>query len=291
MKKLKKQDFKKVAWKGVAAGILLASQASAQQLADVNGYGNMLAAGCATCKSAYRSMSSSCAAKQSSCAAKQTAYNASCAAQSGRQPAQSCAQTAYNMPQNSCAAQQSSYNPPAGSCQAQPTPPATQRPEGKAWYTNNQGKWVEGQPPAEWTTNQPANPNQDQKVDTQYGQPQRQQQPQNSRFTSYNYTADADTAQQGKMTEESLSSQLNPQTRALFERMSPEGKALALKLANQSCKGQNDCKGLGTAANNCAGKNGCKGTSDAPFKDKNAAVTTAAKAMAEKRAKAFNSNY
>ena len=192
MKKLKKQDFKKVAWKGVAAGIMLASQASAQQFADVNSYANMLAAGCgSSCSTAYRNMpSSGCGGKQSAgCGGRQTAYNP---------PANSCSSTSM----------------------APSAPPATARPASEAYYTDPAtGQWRKGQPPAEWTTNQPANPNQDQKVDTQYGQPQqqRQQQYQNSQYTSY---ADStDTSAAGQDTEQTLSGKLNPQTRALFERI------------------------------------------------------------------------
>jgi hypothetical protein len=69
--------------------------------------------------------------------------------------------------------------------------------------------------------------------------------------------------------------------------LSPEGKALALKLANQSCKGKNSCKGLNsckTEEHSCAGRGSCAGTAAAPFKDKNQAVKIAAQKMAEKRA-------
>lgn len=105
------------------------------------------------------------------------------------------------------------------------------------------------------------------------------------------YTTDAvDTSMQKSasktMTEQDLLSQLNAEGKATYQGLDKEGKALALKLANQSCKGQNECKGLNsckTEDNSCAGKGSCKGTSPGPFKDKNAAVKAAAKHMAEKR--------
>jgi hypothetical protein len=93
------------------------------------------------------------------------------------------------------------------------------------------------------------------------------------------------------LTAEELLSQLNPEVRATYQALSPEGKALALKLANQSCKGQNECKGLNsckTKDNVCAGHGGCAGLSKAPFANKNMAVMVAAKNMAEKRLKVMS---
>lgn len=89
-----------------------------------------------------------------------------------------------------------------------------------------------------------------------------------------------------KLTEMDLKAQLNPQTKADFEALSPEGKALALKMANQDCKGKNDCKGQNACkskTNSCGGQGGCKGTAETNFKDKNMAVKVAKMKMAEKR--------
>lgn len=103
------------------------------------------------------------------------------------------------------------------------------------------------------------------------------------------YTADSDTKQDAsdqKMTENELMSKLNAEGKKTYQSMDSEGKALALKLANQSCAGKNDCKGLNsckTDKNTCAGNGSCKGTSKGPFTDKNMAVKVAAKKMAEKR--------
>lgn len=91
--------------------------------------------------------------------------------------------------------------------------------------------------------------------------------------------------------EEEVVKQLNPQAKKTFEGLSAEGKALALKLVNQSCKGKNECKGLNsckTETNECAGKGACRGTSPANFKDKNLAVKVAADKMADKRKRLAN---
>lgn len=120
-------------------------------------------------------------------------------------------------------------------------------------------------------------------------------QPQNDYRGSQYYTADAmDSSMQNSnktMTEQDLLSQLNSEGKSTYQSLDQEGKALALKLANQSCKGQNGCKGLNSCKskeNACAGQSGCKGTSKGPFMDKNAAVKVAAKHMAEKRSMMMN---
>lgn len=106
-------------------------------------------------------------------------------------------------------------------------------------------------------------------------------------------TADAQDSYQQKrgsgriMTENELMSQLNEDGKATYRSLDSEGKALALKLASQDCKGKNDCKGLNscrTDEHSCAGQGSCRGTSKGPFSDKNNAVKLASKKMAEKRA-------
>ncbi len=119
------------------------------------------------------------------------------------------------------------------------------------------------------------------------------QDPQNNNSRNYrsNYAiAEADqptSTRTAPLTEKELMNNLNSQSKATFQSLSPEGKALALKLANQDCKGKNSCKGLNVCANppknDCAGKSGCKGQSKCNFKDKNVAVKVAAQKMAEKR--------
>ena len=96
------------------------------------------------------------------------------------------------------------------------------------------------------------------------------------------------------LTEEELVLQLNDEGKGIYQNLDSEGKALALKLANQSCKGKNDCKGMNackTDSNSCAGKGGCKGTSPAPFQDKNVAVKVAFKKMQEKRLKSNGASF
>ena len=93
------------------------------------------------------------------------------------------------------------------------------------------------------------------------------------------------------MTEADLLSQLNNQGKAMYNSLDADGKTLALKLANQACKGQNDCKGLNsckTDKNSCAGEGGCKGQSKCRFADKNVAVRVAGQKMAAKRADLMN---
>lgn len=89
-----------------------------------------------------------------------------------------------------------------------------------------------------------------------------------------------------------LLTQLDNRHAQMFNAMDCEGQNLALKLANQSCNGKNECKGLNACAtkkNSCAGLGGCKGTSKGPFADKNKAVAVANMHMAKKRQAAMES--
>jgi hypothetical protein len=91
---------------------------------------------------------------------------------------------------------------------------------------------------------------------------------------------DVDTSKQ--LTEDQLISQLSAEGKATYQSLDSEGKSLALKMASSTCKGQNDCKGMGMGAT-CAGKNACKGQSTGAFTDKNQAVKAAAQKMSDKR--------
>jgi hypothetical protein len=127
-----------------------------------------------------------------------------------------------------------------------------------------------------------------------YYQPQQTSQQSASNNNSRYYTADASaptttkSEEQGQLlTKEELKSKLTDQGKAMFDRLSPEGQALAIKLASQSCKGHNECKGQNScksSENACAGQGGCQGKSNCSFKDKDKAVKVAALKMAEKRA-------
>lgn len=95
------------------------------------------------------------------------------------------------------------------------------------------------------------------------------------------------TTEQKKLSAQDLVSKLDAETKAIYDSLDDEGKALALDLANQSCKGKNTCKGLNSCQgsdHSCSGLGGCAGTSPGPFKNKNDAVKIAAKHMADKRA-------
>ena len=134
------------------------------------------------------------------------------------------------------------------------------------------------------------------------------QQAYNSQSSSYqNYYSDDATATDGSnssliwgssnsgknLTEQDLKSQLNQEGLKQYNSLDAEGKALALKLANGSCQGKNDCKGLSSCKNSdhsCAGQNSCKGSGNAKFADKNLAVKIAAKKQAEKRSNTMNTN-
>lgn len=136
------------------------------------------------------------------------------------------------------------------------------------------------------------------------GQPRNSQQPSSSspnqptaytQWETNRYTADtAKISTQRSLTESELLSQLNDQAKASYQSLDPAGKALALKLANQDCKGQNECKGMNsckTQEHACAGKGSCAGTASSNFKDKNLAIKIAALKMSEKRANAASSKY
>lgn len=113
-----------------------------------------------------------------------------------------------------------------------------------------------------------------------------------------NFIADADEAAKADagqlMTEDQLMSQLNDQGKQQYKSLTPEGKAMAIKLASRSCKGTNDCKGQNSCKaddHSCAGKGSCAGSSQCSFKDKNTAVKVAAQLQSEKRAKTDSGSY
>jgi hypothetical protein len=109
-----------------------------------------------------------------------------------------------------------------------------------------------------------------------------------SSSSSYSSDSDPNSGNLGYhlMTEDELMLELNDSGVKQFQSLSPEGKALALKLASQRCNASNSCKGQNackTDNNDCAGKGDCKGKSKCAFSDKNLAVQIASKLMAEKR--------
>lgn len=93
----------------------------------------------------------------------------------------------------------------------------------------------------------------------------------------------------GRLSESDLVNKLDAEGKATYQGLDAEGKALALQLANQACKGQNNCAGLSackSADHACAGQNSCQGKGTCAFKNKNDAVKVAAMKMAQKRANA-----
>lgn len=286
MKKFDKNNFKKLALLGIASGTAIMTQ-GVVEAADASAASNMLAFGGCHGRSgcggfAYRNVPSQDAyyyddgsnyynQAPSGCQAYSQAPSG-CHAQQWQQP-QSSGQYNPNSGGYNYQSQPQYQNQPQYQYQVQPmTPPSS----GCGAASSSQGM------------SQPA--------------PQQIPPAQSSMISQWEtsgYTADnakndgQGQGQQGstkqKMTESELLSQLNEQGKATYQRLDAAGKALALKLANQSCKGQNECKGLNSCKNSehsCAGKGSCAGTADANFKDKNLAVKVAAMKMAEKRANA-----
>ena len=88
------------------------------------------------------------------------------------------------------------------------------------------------------------------------------------------------------MSEDDLLLELNNEGTKTYQALSPEGKALARKVASQRCNGTNECKGLNackTDSNECAGKGSCRGKSKCAVSDKNLAVKLVSQHMAAKR--------
>lgn len=101
------------------------------------------------------------------------------------------------------------------------------------------------------------------------------------------------TAHPKMITERELLPLLSEKNRKEYLSMDAEGRALCLKLASQTCSGQNQCKGQNSCAeskNSCYGGGTCKGTTPGPFDDKNMAVETAAMCMKEKRERMMMKN-
>lgn len=88
------------------------------------------------------------------------------------------------------------------------------------------------------------------------------------------------------MTEDELLLELNDEGTKLYNSLTPEDKALVLKVASMRCQGTNECKHLNackTDHNDCAGKGECKGKGKCALADKNLAVKLVYDKMKEKR--------
>lgn len=83
-------------------------------------------------------------------------------------------------------------------------------------------------------------------------------------FADNDDNAPQDNSAPTPMTENDFKGKLSPQAKADFDKLSPEGKANAIKMVSHDCSGKNDCKGQNsckTDKNTCAGQGGCKGQS------------------------------
>jgi hypothetical protein len=245
---MKKRDLKKLALLGMTSGLLLSQNISANEL---KGFGESSVK--------YQSLLANSCAK-GACSTASTSHGYSSSSCNAYSPSQSCNSNA-NPLSASCGASRSNDGNYPGNQQYQSgdisdnSTPNQNRPKGGQGGTNNNSKRGQG----------------------------------NNYYNSSSQLADASddtSATTNKMSESELMSQLNSQGKATFQSLSPEGKKLALKLANGDCKAHNECKGLNSCKsdkNDCAGKGGCRGQGNGKFKDKNQAVKVAAMKMAEKR--------
>ncbi|MEI8365724.1 MAG: hypothetical protein WCF65_04815 [Parachlamydiaceae bacterium] len=220
----------------------------------------------------------------------------------GMRPSRGQAQTAYNPRGNYYYSQEQDGTQSAQpqTMQPQPTQPSIDdsgmnSSQGQSPTAYNQGK-NDGFDP--WQSTKPAAPQNSCASAPQQPSSGTQKQSASMQRSSRWETADngksASTPVAAPMSESDLMPQLNAQGKAAYQNLDASGKALALKMANQSCKGQNECKGLNsckTTDHACAGKGQCAGTAEKPFKDKNLAVKVAGMKMAEKRAKASPSKF
>ncbi len=94
------------------------------------------------------------------------------------------------------------------------------------------------------------------------------------------------------LSEDELMLELNEEGIKMYKSLSPEGKALALRVASARCGKTNECAGLNacqTDKNDCAGKGSCRGQGKCGMSDKNLAVKVVYnKMMKEKRSRAMN---
>lgn len=298
----KKNDLKKLALLGITGGVLLTSQGQAEQSNAQSSPGydvwsTYAAGGCASCRSssgsAYGGSSYSGYTSGAGCGATpHQAYYSSCSGFGGYSSGSYDGYSGYSSG-GGCGASAPSwggqgYYAPSHSCASYDHDPNT--PPNSRWQQHQQNKQQQQQ-----------QYQQDHQGDQQQQQGQQRRSatppPPPPAPTSWRNTnksklysendIQTSTAPKSSLTESELRGQLSDDGKRMFDRLDAEGKKLALRLANQDCKGKNSCKGENackTSKNDCAGKGGCAGTSPAPFKDPNQAVKVAAKKMEEKRA-------
>lgn len=293
----KKSDFKKLALMGITGGVMLASSASAEQNSHIENVNQLLAGGCKTLAASCRQGCQNIAYQP---IPQQSCQNSGNIPPQGYTTAMPPQQGCQNSGPSRQACQAIAYQPPHQGCQS--SAPGNYNPNWNQ-QASSQGcqsrTGCQSSPMNSTAVNNPMQmPPQNGNMPPRPGQPtianpQQQSSRDYSQWESGKYTADLSKNSVQVKAPESISgeaqllSQLNDEGRAIYSGLDPAGKALAIKLANQSCAGKNDCKGLNSCKSkdhSCAGKGSCKGTSPGPFKDKNQAVKIAAQKMAEKRA-------
>lgn len=299
MKKSKNCNLKKLALLGIAGGTILSTEAVA---ADTNNFSQLLAYnGCAGQNGCHGSSNTGTGSNNGGYQAYRNTPSQNSYYYSEGQPSSGCASTSpqYYQQAASCRSNQApQYYQPSASCSN-----TAYAPRGETY--NSTSSQYSNQPGMSSTTNpntyQQQPQTQSKPAQDQWSQPRTVQptnpsasnQRNNSKWEN-SYTAETEKTTGQKMTESEVLSKLNEQGKATYQSLDPAGKALAVKLANQDCKGQNECKGMNsckTSDHSCAGKGSCKGTAPSNFKDKNLAVKVAALKMAEKRANAASSKY
>jgi hypothetical protein len=92
------------------------------------------------------------------------------------------------------------------------------------------------------------------------------------------------------LTESEFKAKLSPQAKTDFDKLTPEAKAKAIKMASHDCSGKNDCKGQNSCKsdkNSCAGQGGCQGQSKCAMTPEQAVK---ASSMKDKRTSLNNSS-
>lgn len=285
---MKKYDMKKLALLGLASGLIVSGQASAEaNFAGGELKGTQIARG-------------GCGSKCGSQSTRDRRYNGSyeisdnseyqppshsCSSHSSPYQYQTSDNYEYQGPSHSCQSYNQgpshscqSYQGPSHSCQSYNQGPShsCQSYQGPQSYNQGPSHSCSSQSPYQYQGNRTSQPRNDRSYTTANDQ-------ESGNGQTYSQTR--------TMTESDLLNQLNDQGKAIYNGLDTEGKALAIRLANQSCKGQNGCKGLNSCKsdkNSCAGEAECKGHSKCRFADKNLAVKVAAKKMASKRGDLMN---
>lgn len=307
MKKSNKCDFKKLALLGIAGGIVLSTEGTAdilQENTDLN-VSQLLA-------------SNACGGQPGGCDSQHGAGSRGNSYQAYRNiPSQDYNYTG-SQSNGSCGAAAPQYYQTSSSCHAASSPqyyqqssPQYYQSSAPQYYQQSSAQYApqyQNSPsPQGWSNSsmQQANmmnPNMMQDSNMQQQRNLRQdsnmmqQNPsasnQRGAYTQWeteDNKADSSRTNTKILSESELRSQLNDQAKATYDSLDPAGKAMALQMANQDCKGKNTCRGFNsckTKDHACAGKGSCANTAETNFKDKNLAVKVAALKMAEKRANA-----